>query len=90
MPLRGIFRYEFRHSSYHLPKVTHEFAKNCLSYNLIKVINNTTRNIEEKITTHSQSGFSLYIKTMLLQKYSLVCDITNCYVCQKNSSDHIK
>ena len=52
------------------PKVTHEFAKN--SYNLIKVINNTARNIVEKNATHSQSGFSLYIKTMFLQKYSLV------------------
>ena len=53
MPSRGILRYKFRHSSCHLPKVTHEFAKNCLSYNLTKVINNTRRNIVEKITTHS-------------------------------------
>ena len=48
MPSRRILRYNFRHSSYHLPKVTHEFAKKCLSYNLIKVINNTADNIVEK------------------------------------------
>ena len=72
MPSRGILSYTFRHSSCHLQKVTHEFAKNCHSYNLIKVINKTAHNIVEKITTHSELWFSLYIGTMLLQKYSLV------------------
>ena len=45
------------------------------SFNLMKVINDTTCNIVKKITTHCQSGFWLYNETMLLQKDSLVCDM---------------
>ena len=65
MPSRGIPRYEFRHSYYHLPKVTHEFVKNCLSYNLIKVINNTAYNIVEKILPTLNQGFHYILKQCL-------------------------
>ena len=45
------------------------------------LINNTTFNIKNKITTHSLRGFISYAKDNYLQKYKTLCFLPNCYVC---------
>ena len=90
MLTRRVSLYEFRDLSFHLPKMLHNFDKNCLSYNIIKIINNTTCKIVEKILDTLNQGSHYNIKTIQLQNYSLVCDITNYYVCQKNYNNHLQ
>ena len=43
-------------------RVNHSFAKKCIRYNLINLLNRTRVCYSEKIYTHSLNGFSNYIK----------------------------
>ena len=68
----------------HTVKTKHTFAKKCLRYNLPNLINNTHKNIKDKVHTHSLTGFSTYIKKICVDKYENTCHIRNCYVCNDN------
>ncbi len=68
----------------HQPRANHEYAKQCIRYDLPMVINSTQINILEKIHTHSLHGFAGYIKQHFLQSYQESCTIVNCYVCAGN------
>ncbi len=46
----------------HELKTDHEYAKKCLRYDVIKIINNIPALILDKIETHSLNGFAGYIK----------------------------
>ncbi len=65
-------------------KTDHEYAKKCLRYDVIKIINNTPALILNKIETHSLNGFAGYIKHTMLQSYQETCIIINCYICNRN------
>ena len=65
-------------------KTDHEYAKKCLRYDVIKIINNTPALILDKIKTHSLNGFAGYIKHTMLQSYHETCIIINCYICNRN------
>ena len=65
-------------------RIKHSFAKKCLRYNLPILINNTPKNIKDKVYTHSLPGFSTYIKKIYIEKYENSCQIRNCYVCNNN------
>ena len=68
----------------HTIRVKHSFAKKCLRYNLPILINNTPKNIKDKVYTHSLPGFSTSIKKIYIEKYENSCQIRNCYVCNNN------
>ena len=59
----------------------HEFCNSSLRYSTVKIVNEISENILEKILTHSCQGFSSYVKLSVLQSYSEICMIQNCYIC---------
>ena len=75
---------EFANVKIHTIRVKHRFAKKCLRYDLPILINNTPKNIKDKVYTHSLPGFSTYIKKIYIEKYENLCQIRNCYVCNNN------
>ncbi len=58
-------------------KPNHEYAKNCLRYNIPVVLNNSPSEIRNTIFTHSLQG---YVKLRFLQSYQENCTIQNCYI----------
>ncbi len=66
----------------HNPIGKHVFSKNCLMFDIPKIVNNCPNSILDKINTHSLQGFSGYIKTNYLQCYLENCTIMDCYVCK--------
>ena len=68
----------------HEPKTTHEFAKKCIRYDIVKVVNSTPAIILDKIQTHSLQGFAGYIKHTIFQSYQETCTIVNCYICNRH------
>ena len=68
----------------HTLKVKHEFAKKCLKYNLPKLINDTPKRVKDKVNTHSLKGFINYGKNDMIHKYSNICIIQHCYICQQS------
>ena len=75
--------YKIRNPKYVLPGFKHEFVRKGFHYNLIVIINNTPSFVFDKIYTHSIQGFALYIKQYILNSYSNICLVENCYVCSQ-------
>ncbi len=65
----------------HQPMSKHNFAKNCIRFDIHITVNNSPNSILDKIYTHSLQGFSRYIKGQILQSYRATCTILDCYVC---------
>jgi len=63
-----------------VPKIKHEFARNCIRYDMPRIMNNTSLCIVNKITTHSLYGYGQYIKKGMIESYSVICSILNCYI----------
>ena len=76
--------YDTRNSNYKLPRTKHNFAKNCLRYNLPSLLNETPLILLDKVNTHSELGFSLYTKKHYISNYNAHCDVVNCYICTNN------
>ena len=64
--------------------VRHEFAKQCIRQTQPRLINNTPKNVIDKVNTHSLKGFSNYAKKAYLEAYQNTCNVQNCYVCNNN------
>ncbi len=62
----------------------HEYAKNCIQYNIPNTVNNIINNIIDKIYTHSIYGFSGYLKQGILQSYQERCTIPNYSLCSRS------
>ncbi len=67
------------------PPCMHEYARtNCL-YQLIDIINSPQRNAYvtrfDMVSTHSLRGFVLYHKNCIIENYSFICEVADCYVC---------
>ena len=60
-----------------------DFCDNRIRLFLPKVINSTTANLLHKITTHCLQGFSSNIKRCILDEYSELCSVANCYIYQR-------
>ena len=58
-------------------------TEKCVWYHLPTLINDTDRNIIEKVDTHSYYGFGAYVKKTTIQDYQSVCTISDCYICQR-------
>ena len=50
------------HDNIHTNRAKHDFAKRCIRHDIPLLINNTTFNFKNKITTHSLRGFISYAK----------------------------
>lgn len=62
-------------------RVNHTFAENCARYNLPHLLNETSDDILDKISTHSELGFKLYIKNSFLNDYPDGCTLSDCGSC---------
>ena len=69
------------HDNIHTNMAKHDFAKRCIRHDIPLLINNTTFNIKNKITTNSLRGFISYAKENFLQNYKTLCFLPNCYIC---------
>ena len=90
-----------RYHKIQIPLVRHEYFRNILRYQLPVVINMTSPLILDKIFTHGQRGFTLYMKKMCIKDYfencnvqngfvcnrqTLFCNVQNCFVCNRQTS----
>ena len=58
-------------------------AKHCIRKYIPKLLTNTPTLITDKISTHSRSGFTRYIKNDFLSTYKSECTIINCFICSR-------
>ena len=80
----GTHAYNTRNNLYLLPRINHKFSEFYVRYQLPRLLNNNVRNIIEKVNTHSEQGFTIYVKRHLISQYSEYCDVINCYICGNN------
>ena len=66
-----------------ITKTNTKLAEKALRYALPKLVNNTTSNILDKVYTHSIQGYTFYVKQNLICKYSDICFIDGCYICNR-------
>ena len=76
--------YDIRKPLFSLPKPNIEFQKSFLKYVLSKLLNEENENISitSKVHTHSFQGYKRYVKNVILNDYSDICLIRNCYTCK--------
>lgn len=74
--------YNTRINGYVIPRIKHKFAENRMRNKLPIILNASPNTILEKVLTHSELGFSIYVKKHLLSQYCEHCYISNCYVCR--------
>ena len=67
----------------HIVGFRHAFAKRCIRINLPRTLNATPQPVKDKLFTHSFRGFVNYAKLIFIQKYTIECSITNCYICAR-------
>ena len=67
----------------HIPITRHKFAENCIRFQIPLIINDINDNIVSKVNTHSMHGYSQYIKHFFNSQYSDICQIENCYICNR-------
>ena len=67
----------------HTLRAETRMAENSVRNFFPKLINETPKNILDKIFTHSLKGFAFYIKQYCLNLYSACCTINNCYICNR-------
>ena len=60
-------------------------ANNSIRFTLPEEIRNTNDCITNKLTTHSLNGFSNYAKQHFVSQYNPICEIENCYICNRES-----
>ena len=64
-----------------LPRIRHEYLRGTLRYAVAQTINACPSLITEKTRTHSLRGYATYAQNYYLSKYSAICSIQNCYIC---------
>ena len=74
--------YSLRRPTFHLPRISHEFAEHMLEYQMIKALNNSEASaFIAKVHTHSYFGFKLYVKKTMFNKYMDHCTLQYCIPC---------
>ena len=69
--------------NYSVARVKHVFAQKCMRFCIPDFLNKSSSLITDKIKTHSRKEFSVYLKCFLVNAYSSICLIPNCYICSK-------
>ena len=81
---RDVHEYNTRRkNNAHVIRKNREIAKKSLRNDLANLFNITPHNIKDKINTHCLTGFTIYIRNILLDQYSNVREIVDCYICGK-------
>ena len=78
--------YDIRRPSFQLPPIKHDFAEQLLSYQLTTMLNeNSSTRFSSKVCTHSFSGFSYYLKNVIIDRYTCIinCNVINCVSCER-------
>ena len=71
--------YDIRRPSFHLPLIKHDFAEQLIIYQLTTMLNeNGSTRFLSKVLTHSCSGFSYYLKNVIIDRYIINCNVINC------------
>ena len=84
MQRSSIHDHDTRYASLINSEPTHTvLAENCIRHYLVNIMNCTPQCIIDKIATHSSQGFTFYVKRYYLNQLSSVCQIRQCYVCNK-------
>ena len=65
------------------PRFWHEYYRQLLRFRIVNTINTAPLCKSEKIHTHSLNGFSNYIFKHLISKYSRICNVQNCFICNR-------
>ena len=84
--------YDIRRHSFHLPLIKHDFAEQLISYQLTTMLNkNGSTRFSLKVFTHSFSGFSYYLKNVIIDRYIINCSVINCVSCERvaNHQAHV-
>ena len=70
---------------FHLPYIRHDYAKQLLKYQLVKLLNDENKSIliTAKVHTHSFQGFKRYIKQSIVDSYIDRCNTMHCYTCER-------
>ena len=61
--------YNLRHQRLHVPLSRKIYTSKCVRYSIPKLVNETHKNITEKLYTHSLDGFGTYIKQDFIKNY---------------------
>ena len=77
--------YETRNEFWQIPLIAHRYEENCLRYQLPCILNCIISQITDKVHTHSEFRFSLYVKNYFINNYSEECEIFSCHVCGRSS-----
>jgi hypothetical protein len=70
-----------RNKLYKSPRIKHKFAENTIRFQLPLELNKNINCITDKVSTHSEVGYSFYVKNYLINKYYEICCQTDCYIC---------
>lgn len=76
-------KYFTRNQELQKPRVNNEFAKKLLEYNISDFVNSCSLLVKSKVFTHSLHGVTTYFKDLLLNSYETVCNVPNCYSCNR-------
>ena len=88
----GMFETIFANHSYHtrhkeqsvIARGKSSIADHSVRFSLPNLLVKTHHLITSKISTHSFTGFSNYIKLFYISQYNSICTIDNCYICNRN------
>ena len=81
-PPRVAEYYSLRMPTFHLPRISHEFAEHMLEYQTIKDLNNPEASaFIAKVHTHQYFGFKLYVKNTIINQYLDHCTLQYCNTC---------
>jgi len=72
----------------HVPRIKHEYARQCIQYTIAVAFNNCPILIKEKIYTHNLTSYIKYVKNHFLNGYSEICSDINCYVCHNSNNSN--
>ena len=84
--------YDIRRPSFHLPLIKHDFAEQLISHQLITILNkNGSTRFSSKVFTHYFSGFSSYLKNVIIDRYTMNCNVINSVSCERvaNHQAHV-
>ncbi|ELT99370.1 hypothetical protein CAPTEDRAFT_135720, partial [Capitella teleta] len=62
-------------------RLHHHFFKSNLRYTLVHTVNNLPPHIKSFCHTHSTDTFTKRAKAHIINQYSTICTIPNCYIC---------
>lgn len=77
-------QYPTRHGEHIPADVTRtQMAQKCVRHNVKKIINECDRNIIDKVNSTSIQGFTIFVKNLIVNGYSVECSDPNCYTCHR-------